>query len=157
MSWEPAPEGDADAKVEGVCQGRGVSVRSKEIREETSCAPNASGCAQLQQQSYSRKDTGNGRRQPIVDVESAEDEQPWASPEAKVVRDNLAGSKEGDRTERAGIDGAGSAPNKLGPRLPICRGMSHLHGSFHRSRSVERSRVTLLIASSRLGGAGVQS
>jgi hypothetical protein len=156
MSREPAPEGDADANVESVCQGRGISVRSDEIREETSCAPNASGCAQLQQQSDSRPDAGNRRRQPIVHVESAEDEQPWASPEAKEVRDDLAGSKEGDRTERAGINGAGSAPNKLGPRLRICRGMSHLHGGLHRSRSVERPGVTLLMAS-RLGAAGVQS
>ncbi len=118
--------------------------------------PNPSGGAQLQQQSDPRPYAGNGRRQPIVDVESAEDEQPRASPEAKEVGDDLAGFKEGDRTERAGIDGAGSAPNKLGPRLRICRRMSHLHGSLHRSRSVERAGVALLIAS-RLGGAGVQS
>jgi hypothetical protein len=54
--------------------------------------------------------------EPIVHIEGTEDEEPRASPEAKQVRDDLAGAKEGHRTQRAGIRGERSAPNKLGAR-----------------------------------------
>ena len=61
--------------------------------------------AEFEKQLDPRTNSGKRGRETIVDRERAEDEEPRASPEAKEVRDDVAGSKEGHRTERAGIDG----------------------------------------------------
>ena len=156
MSRQPSPEDGADAKVEGVRQRRRIASRADEVAEQPSCESNASGRAQLEQQSNARTHAGHGRGEGIVDIECAEDEEPMATTAPHQIRDDLPGPEARDRTERPLAEVAGGAEEKLGSRPMFSCGNAELHGGVHRPRSGEPLRAPRRMASTPCG-VGVQS
>jgi hypothetical protein len=91
MRGQTACEGHADAQIERVRQRAWVVTARDEGAKETANESCAASRRHVEQQLHARVHSGNARREPVVDFQGSEDEEPCSTAMPNSIHDHRSG------------------------------------------------------------------
>jgi hypothetical protein len=127
---QTSTEDHPEAHVKRVGQG-GRIVCLHEIREEAPNEPSAPRRAHVEEQLHTRTYAGETRREPVIDLERFENEEPRLAPIADPISNELVGREESDGAELSRNERVRVAVNKLAS-WRAAAGLAQLHSRIRR-------------------------